>query len=105
LLLLLMLLLLLLLLLSSPSPSSWHPQPFVFFSERVICMVNTSVHACLHVSARLRECVSRAVYDVANKGSFESVPTWLSKARSRRPPNSPPLQGVLVANKVDGLVD
>jgi len=42
-----------------------------------------------------------AVYDVSNKESFESVPTWLSKARTRRSPSAPPLEGVLVANKVD----
>jgi len=42
-----------------------------------------------------------AVYDVSNKGSFESINTWLSRAKSRRPPNAPPLPGVLVANKVD----
>ena len=40
------------------------------------------------------------VYDVSNKGSFESVSTWLSKARSRRAPGAPRLAGVLVANKV-----
>ena len=38
---------------------------------------------------------------MANKGSFDAVGSWLSKARSRRPPGSPPLPGVLVANKVD----
>lgn len=43
---------------------------------------------------------NRAVYDISNKGSFESIPTWLSKARSRRPLNASPLAGVLVANKV-----
>lgn len=41
------------------------------------------------------------VYDVANKASFDNVKTWLSKVRSRRPQNSAPLPGVLVANKVD----
>ena len=42
-----------------------------------------------------------AVYDVTNKESFDAVMTWLSKARSRRPPGAPPLPGVLVANKID----
>jgi len=42
-----------------------------------------------------------AVYDVSNKESFDSMRTWLSKVRSRRPPTAPPLPGVLVANKVD----
>lgn len=41
------------------------------------------------------------VYDVANKASFDNVKTWLSKVQSRRPQNSSPLPGVLVANKVD----
>jgi len=41
------------------------------------------------------------VYDVANKESFDSVRKWLSKVRSRRSPNTPPLPGIIVGNKID----
>merc|ERR1711998_283304 len=41
------------------------------------------------------------VYDISNRVSFDHVLTWLSKVKSQRPPNSPPLPGILIANKVD----
>mmetsp|Transcript_17552 Transcript_17552/g.32019 ORF Transcript_17552/g.32019 Transcript_17552/m.32019 type:complete len:225 (-) Transcript_17552:118-792(-) len=41
------------------------------------------------------------VYDIGNRASFDHVQTWLQKVKSQRPPNAPPLPGVLVANKID----
>ena len=35
------------------------------------------------------------------QASFDHVNTWLSKVKSQRPQNAPPLPGVLVANKID----
>ena len=42
-----------------------------------------------------------AVYDVSEKVSFDSVEAWVQKVRAQRPPGSAPLNGVLIANKVD----